>query len=688
MKYTLNDYSPLFKSDNPRIEVYPNNEIAASLLVMHKDNGEKVLSISDCIPDEAVTLPMPYSIMQTLDTLISTEKTRVVVVGIDAYLSLLDEQNINAFFNVLRNRIDSRKINAAFLLSNGIYQEKLFSNPKYKNSLDVVQITGKISDVDLPRVNIVSSKWINNHNNPSNYKLFLAQLGPYLPTPGDHDLVFKQLKARQAGLGRNIVFFLNIKQIAEHFYGISVDLEENIIEDLLTHCLDKDVSPESFLENEFDKNNINKRLAIKRLLELREDSLWSAYVWMLRKKTTENSYLSTFLSQDITQENFLRKYVIDTAIVLMNDQKVKEYALERSEALDIIKKQVESLIIEFISRTSLIDGAIRFLTCGTNMEHCEIIRRASQSDLKAGLHDAFGEIYPVLSDYMSSDKCFENPDLSIYFRQYRQLKLKNCVTPDFVEKAFRSTVPSSIATRASALTVLAQDSLAGLLVVDALGAEYLPLMLAGAKRRAMKVESFDIVTVNLPTSTEYNKISWPNERLLEEVKEIDNIAHNGAAKNESCSFERNLAAAFDVFDTDIFNRIADGLTKYSRVVVTGDHGTSRLAVIAHNKSLVQTLPWSSPEPLDWRYSIEQPNKERPSELESQYNTDDRKTYWVVRGYNRLPKRGNKLNELHGGASLEERLVPLIVFSRDEPIEIQNHYEKTMEQLVEKDEFNI
>ena len=37
---------------------------------------------------------------------------------------------------------------------------------------------------------------------------------------------------------------------------------------------------------------------------------------------------------------------------------------------------------------------------------------------------------------------------------------------------------------------------------------------------------------------------------------------------------------------------------------------------------------------------------------------------VVRGYHRLPKKGGKKYALHGGASLEERLVPVLIFSKD------------------------
>jgi hypothetical protein len=80
---------------------------------------------------------------------------------------------------------------------------------------------------------------------------------------------------------------------------------------------------------------------------------------------------------------------------------------------------------------------------------------------------------------------------------------------------------------------------------------------------------------------------------------------------------------------------------------------------------------------------------RPPELEQQYHPDSGDIYWVVRGYNRLPKSGGKLNELHGGASLEERLVPVVVFTRTiSAVQPKQADKKTMEQIVAKMDFDI
>ncbi|GHU89742.1 hypothetical protein AGMMS49925_00780 [Deltaproteobacteria bacterium] len=203
----------------------------------------------------------------------------------------------------------------------------------------------------------------------------------------------------------------------------------------------------------------------------------------------------------------------------------------------------------------------------------------------------------------------------------------------------------------------------------------------------MNVKSSAAASAKLPTETEFNPIKWNAERTLNAAKEVDNIAHSGVAKHEHCPPERNIAAILRIFETEVFNRIADGLSRFSRVVVTADHGASRLAVLAHSKGFGATLPWNG-QPLDWRYSLAPENDVRPPELEQQYHPDSGKTYWIVRGYNRLPKSGGKLNELHGGASLEERLVPVVVFTKSaDDDEVKQLGKKQIDQIVDKAGFD-
>jgi hypothetical protein len=61
----------------------------------------------------------------------------------------------------------------------------------------------------------------------------------------------------------------------------------------------------------------------------------------------------------------------------------------------------------------------------------------------------------------------------------------------------------------------------------------------------------------------------------------------------------------------------------------------------------------------------------------------------VRGYNRLPKKGGGQGlELHGGATLEERLVPIVIFSKSGQFVPKAKISGRRVQIVEKDDFDL
>ena len=91
-------------------------------------------------------------------------------------------------------------------------------------------------------------------------------------------------------------------------------------------------------------------------------------------------------------------------------------------------------------------------------------------------------------------------------------------------------------------------------------------------------------------------------------------------------------------------------------------------MIAHNHEKGKDLPWDG-QPDNWRYSRAPQGVMRSAEFEQSYHPENNETYWIVRGYNRLPKSGGKLYELHGGAAAEEMLVPVVVFAKNAALDI-------------------
>lgn len=682
MTYTLNDYYKIADSTSTRAEVYSNNSTATALLAHHLQNGSAAeINVYECIDSNSLTLPMPASLMPILDSKILAEKKRVVVTGIDSYLSLIAEKDRKAFITALHSRIDEDKMNVAYLISKNKFDVSSFTNPKYENSLQIVHIGNEGQYLTEPSVSVVSSKWVKQDGNPTDWKCLLKALGQFEPT-GDITLVLYNGTNIQAGLSENVTQITDIVSIAQRFYGLPESLSKTVLEKLILECRNDNVTVRNFLANRFSTENATTRLAVKRLLELRTDELWSAYLWYIKQVIDSDSYLAKVLLESITVDSLLRHYVCTTAIKVLNDENAEKFAKERATAIKELGDETISLISEFISTTKSQSESVvaRWLNCGKEAENIEIVRRVAESDLTVGLSQLWRSSYPMLLDYLSDEYDYSDRDLTAYFRDYRRLKVADTVTKEFVNRAYDSVLPNSFSQRDSIIQELSGDSNTALLIVDGMGAEYYPLLLALAKRHSFNIESSTVAAVCLPSSTEYNEIAWNKDRLLESVHGVDNVSHNGAEKFESNSPEQNIVATLSKFKT-VVKRIANALQKYKRVVVTADHGSSKLAIIAQEKKLNKTLPWDG-KPTSSRYSIAPQNKKRPSEFESYYDADKNITYWVVRGYNRLPKEGAM--SVHGGATLEERLVPVVVFTATKAKqETKPIGKKSVEQLVEK-----
>lgn len=679
MAYTLNQYYQAnFSNPNaPRVLVYPNNTTAAQLL-NHHNNGANVIKVADCLPSVDTHLPMPHVLMNAVDAKIEALGCRAFVVGLDSYLALLDSDSVSVFMSELCRRLDNNRLNANYLLS--AHNKPKFL-PRYEEARSIVIIVGNDEHHEPLSVHAYSDKWVKS-GGVNGYKQLLGQMGKFEPF-GNYTLILAGLTERQAGIGNAVTFALDTHEVAVQCYGLNAEFDNATLEQLLSKLAESGQSPEFYLETLFGIGNINPRLALKRLLDIPADGLWLAHIWALRRRLPGGSYISKVISEDVTPDKLLWKYIVGSTIAVLSDMNAKNYAIERAEALKAIGSDYESLIVEFIGLAKESVDALQFLNCGTNSERVEIVRRASTEDLSYGLPKEYGVLFPMLADYLSSAYDFDDVATAAYFNEYRRHKVSGSITDSFVKRAYDFVVPKTYHTRDAVMAEFQAQSDIALLVVDAMGAEYMPLLLALAKRRGMNIESQAIVIAKLPTETVFNPIKWDEARILPEIKSIDNIVHNGAAKSETCAPERNLAETLRIFETEIMNRIALGLTQFARVVVTADHGASRLAVIAHNEGKSTTLPWEG-QPNDWRYSLAPGGATRPSELEQAYVPETKKTYWIVRGYNRLPKMGGKLYELHGGATLEELLVPVVVFTRNEVVEVPKELgKKTVADVVDE-----
>jgi len=701
---TINEYLESLKKESrdqrvTRLLISPNKDIANLILSSYKTGGAVVLRVYEYISQESVSwLSMPDEVFSRLDAHIRQENrndNNVVVVGLDAYLALLKAKHVTSAFAKLHHLIDVGEINAVFIVSFSWTKDirSIFENPKYESGRQVVFFDGDPDNKMSPNVVLVDREFLKtNETLLGSFWDYLRSIGDFTAYNDNRMIIAMPSVSEVPGINPAVRQLFSLAEFMRFFYHVEDELPETVLRWILekAQALNCDNALEA-IRLAFEVEDDLLDFAPKLLAENQDETAQAAFSWMLKHTVPQNSYLSYVLSlSNVSLKNFLQSYIVDGAIHCLNvrDKRSENFARERRLALREIGGFCATYINNFISASRLmpIEDVAIWLNNEALGEHVELVRRCSTKNPSDNVPVEVLKTYPQLSDYLA-ENVFSKPELELYFKRYRKLKLWNTITPEFAKEALEIPVPHGIRFRDTAIQELASDMNCALLVVDGLGAEYLPMILASAKRHHIMAIKYETATVNLPSSTEFNEIKWVAERRLSNITRIDEIAHDGVNEHEKNDYALNLVTVIDdMIAGRVFNAIAEGLTRFKRVVLTADHGSSRLAVLSHKEGFSETL--TNPgqgKPTDWRYTDAPCGKTCPPEME---DTLDGK-YWVVRGYNRLPKEGGKKNELHGGASLEERLVPIVVFEKDAAYaKIIAQAEMPSVQLKEKDDFDI
>ncbi len=213
------------------------------------------------------------------------------------------------------------------------------------------------------------------------------------------------------------------------------------------------------------------------------------------------------------------------------------------------------------------------------------------------------------------------------------------------------------------------------LAVDGMGAEGIPFLVGRANANRIQVREAKCVSGNLPTSTEFNRVissiipaepdatpEFPDDSRCEKIGDLDDVFHS-AEMDSAAGFSEEMRIVEEV----VLARIRNLLKKWERIVLTSDHGASRLAILAYESGLSgegiapdkeQSLSCVTVD--DWRHA-EKPEDKIVDDSRFEVSGDGR--HLCVKGYRRFSRQGSPGFERHGGASLEERLVPFVVFGR-------------------------
>jgi hypothetical protein len=700
----LNEYceyirDPLAEA-KARVVIVPPGESWTVLRRFYQERGFEV-RISDLVMESA-WLPMPEEIFGRIYNSMTEKKTSgkdVVLIGMPGYLALLTDENKRAAIYALRGWVDSIHGREAVCLFRGgddteLILKDVFINPRYRQGRQLIKIRDEnfifteAERIDgSPEVMLVGEDLVSFI--PEACDTFQKYLRFMEEHPNDESvrrIVVASEGHQLPGLSADVRQVVCLRDFACVFYDID---DGELSEDAILRVCEKGkegygkIILEIFKKLFFPEGEITKN--VLRIFDKCKDTEREMVFWLLKRVAPKESYLERIVKHEgIGVDNFRSGYVIGAAQWLEN---VEGQAEERRYAiLEADVKMSAATIRQFI--TSCLDESTSrvapWLNCGTDAERAELLRRCREDGIVANI---VKDVYPEVEAYLNRDFVFEDQTLEEYFREYRELKMAGRVTAEFYEKALHAVLPTSVQSRNKLLQNYASDDGCALLVVDAMGAEWLPMLTVLARQRNIGIDSISVSQACLPTTTFFNKIHWPDvARRLPDIKRFDNIVHNGVEAHETRPAEENLVAALKVIDDEVLPRVAEGLTLFERVLVTADHGSSRLSVLAWQSKLARTLSFEdSMEIADWRYRKSVEQEGCPPELEETLEGE----HWVVRGYNRLPKKGGGQGfELHGGATLEERLVPVVIFSKAGDFVPRAKVAEKRAQIVEKDDFDL
>lgn len=382
---------------------------------------------------------------------------------------------------------------------------------------------------------------------------------------------------------------------------------------------------------------------------------WLYFICLKSKADTlENGYLRFVLDKTSHFEDFVGNVLNAIIDIPHMDKRFPSFYQERKV---LVEKFPESDIAGFVvnSRQAVFESIYK-LTDGTRAEREEIIAWLSIN----GLIPQLDVIYPVLAAYLKK-YVFKCPELSNmlteYFEVYKRQKLSNQLEPEFLEKVDELALSrkfNRLPTRNEILdSVDKSDTF--LYWLDALGVEYLSLIEALVQKRGLSVR-VNIARAELPTVTAINRDffdAWQGRK--EKNDELDVTKHSNAGGYNFTNNELpiHLAKELDIISAMIDKAATElALRRCKRFLIVSDHGASRLAVLRGKEEKYDTNTTGERsgrccklfQPYDLPFAAEENG------------------YLVLADYGRFKGSRAANVEVHGGASLEEVVVPVIELS--------------------------
>lgn len=420
----------------------------------------------------------------------------------------------------------------------------------------------------------------------------------------------------------------------------------------LNKC-DKDIK-KVFEKYEIDEQIIDDLYLAVSGLEYRN---WLVFIFLkLNIEQIQNSYLSLVVKETMSYQDFKTNLMVKITEYSHKDRLFRQLYNERKK---LLKNFPEEDIAVFVNANNIEpEESIYRLTDNTILEKKAVIKWLS----KNGFSEAISYVYPALNDYLKK-YIFDCPilanELTDYFDLYKRQKVSNHISEDFIKLVEKYAVSISYAqlpTRDNAIKAIKDKNSAYLYWIDALGVEYLSYITALAKKKGLSIHT-EIVRSDLPTITSINKQfyeQWTGgkkykEEMLDDIKHTDKGGYFFTDDEDPIHIPAELEVIEKALNTAAMEL---GMHNCKSFIIASDHGASRLAVIRKQEVKYET---DTKGEHSGRCCKAFEGCEVPFKVEEN-------GFIVLSDYGRF--RGSRAAnvEVHGGASLEEIVVPVITLT--------------------------
>ena len=398
-----------------------------------------------------------------------------------------------------------------------------------------------------------------------------------------------------------------------------------------------------------------------------EYEAWLCYLYLLLQKEEDvGQYLGLVLDSSCGLDEFKKNLIYSIATIRHTSPAYKTLYKERKRLLfQYTEAEMTPFVMENSSREA--KENVYALTDLTMQERQAMIIWIGRN----GRPDLLSELYSDLSAYLTPYTfCGAGIDSSLavlltnYIESYKQQKVENCLEESFsnqVDELAFQRIYNKLPHR-DELVKEKRDDATLLVWIDALGLEYVGFISKFASNKGLSM-SVQLGRASLPTITCRNRLffdEWPEESRTK-VEDLDEVKHKekgGFRYGQNRDAEKYpvyLARELDIV-RDALEHIATDLVgrKHERVVITSDHGASRLAVLRRKEEKYPTDTKGEHsgrcckffEGCDLKFAIK----------------EEEAGYITLADYGRFKGSRAANVEVHGGASLEEVVVPLITLS--------------------------